>query len=201
MPCCAFGRPSVTRRRKARRRWSRKCTAPRRLACVVFDQFSLLIRAFGCAVFVGHSVRAARRRVGRERSAERQTRHRRGQCTLLRLLLHARLCLLTRCGCLQASVLYVGGVYKRVEFLACGKPLNEVRCHLRASLCLNSLATAVQAFSCEHAATAGDAIVSADAWKLISKHFKARAATHRYRHPTPSLRFVCRASSSRVTIR
>lgn len=52
----------------------------------------------------------------------------------------------------RVSILHVGGVYKRLEYLASGPPL-------------------IQAFECEHSCSAGDTVVSKEAWPLIKDHF------------------------------
>ena len=52
----------------------------------------------------------------------------------------------------RAMVIHVGGVYKRLEYLAVGPPL-------------------VQAFESEHACSAGDTVVSKEGWELIKDHF------------------------------
>ena len=53
----------------------------------------------------------------------------------------------------RATVLHVGGVYKRIEYLASGPPLT-------------------QAFMAEHAAVAGDIIVSNEGWEYIKERFE-----------------------------
>ncbi|CAN0362830.1 unnamed protein product, partial [Ectocarpus fasciculatus] len=53
----------------------------------------------------------------------------------------------------QVSVLHLGGVYKRMEYIAVGEPLLE-------------------AFTAEHHATAGDVIISMQAHKLVKDHFR-----------------------------
>ncbi|MES1910297.1 MAG: hypothetical protein MHM6MM_002917 [Cercozoa sp. M6MM] len=53
-----------------------------------------------------------------------------------------------------AIILHVGGEYKRVEYLACGKPLN-------------------QAYAAEAACHAGDVVLSEEAYRRIEDHFEA----------------------------
>lgn len=52
----------------------------------------------------------------------------------------------------RATVMHVGGVYGRLEYLAAGAPL-------------------VQAYGAEHNAAAGDIIVSNKAWKMVRDSF------------------------------
>lgn len=54
----------------------------------------------------------------------------------------------------KVSVLHVGGVYGRVEYLAVGEPL-------------------IQAFTAEHHSVSGQVICSKDVWKIISEYFPA----------------------------
>jgi hypothetical protein len=55
----------------------------------------------------------------------------------------------------QVALIHVGGVYKRLEYLACGPPL-------------------MQAFHAEHACTSGDTIMSAEAYALVADSFGCR---------------------------
>ena len=57
-------------------------------------------------------------------------------------------------GCGRASILHIGGVYRRLEYLAVGPPL-------------------IQAFESEHACSAGDTICSSEVWELIKDSFIA----------------------------
>ncbi|CAM9863398.1 unnamed protein product [Sphacelaria rigidula] len=54
----------------------------------------------------------------------------------------------------KVSVLHLGGVHKRMEYIAVGDPLLE-------------------AFTAEHHATPGDVIISDQAYKLLKGHFVA----------------------------
>ena len=52
------------------------------------------------------------------------------------------------------SVLHMGGILNRMEYVAVGEPL-------------------VQAFGAEHHASKGHVNISKSAWKMVSKHFEA----------------------------
>eukprot|EP00903_Cladosiphon_okamuranus_P016576 g15291.t1 len=63
-----------------------------------------------------------------------------------------RLCVKIGIGMGKVSVLHLGGVYKRMEYIAVGEPL-------------------LQAFTAEHHAEPGDVIISMQAHKLVKDHF------------------------------
>lgn len=56
----------------------------------------------------------------------------------------------------KATVLHLGGVHQRLEFLACGKPL-------------------MQAYAAEHHAGAGHTILSAEAFAMVKDKFDYEA--------------------------
>jgi adenylate cyclase 10 len=89
--------------------------------------------------------------------------HRAGQCCAkiqaemgdVRLADGVRLRVKLGMGVGSCNVLLVGGVFSRIEYLACGEPLS-------------------QAFASEGECTSGDVVMSTECWKMVPNKFKGR---------------------------
>lgn len=83
-------------------------------------------------------------------------------------------------GCGEVTILHIGGVHKRLEYLAVGEPL-------------------VHAFNAEHHATKNELVVSPAAWDRVDSFFKADVTDDGYAFVSECLEPVRKISVVKTT--